>query len=433
MRKFLIPAAGTVAIACAAAHADDVVVDLIVSLNVHAGPTQIAAVQALGGEVRYDYDIIDAMAVRIPADAADALSAIPGVTLIEEDSIGEWLGEDEELNASWAVKQVGAGDAHLLGATGSGVKLAILDSGINENHEDLVDNYVYGWDFEGNDPFPDEPFGHGTYTSGCAAAVKNGIGVVGIAPDAEIYMLKVGSFGPQTSAVIAALDFSVKNGIDVTNSSFSLNQSQAVTDAYNAAYEVGILNIAAAGNTGGNFVTYPATLDTVMAVSATTQNKTLAFFSAYGNDIEVAAPGDNIYTTASNGGYGFNSGTSFSSPYTVGLAGLLYALNPPDLNDDGRINDEVRQIIKDTAEDLGTPGFDIFFGFGLIDAKAAVESVMGDCYPDFDADGALTILDFIAFQNAFTAGNANADCDNNAVLDILDFICFQNSFTAGCP
>jgi subtilisin len=219
----------------------------------------------------------------------------------------------------------------------------------------------------------------------------------------------------------------------VTNSSFGLNQSQAVTDAYDAAYEAGILNIAAAGNTGGQFVTYPATLDSVMAVSATTMNKTLANFSAYGPQIEVAAPGDNIFTTASNGGYGFTSGTSFSSPYTVGVAALVYALNPPDLNDDGRINDEVRQIIKDTAEDLGAAGFDIFFGYGLFDAEAAASAVAGSCYPDFNGDGSLDILDFVAFQNGFTAGDASADCDGSGTFDILDFVCFQNSFTAGCP
>ena len=362
------------------ASADEVVMDLIVSLEAHATPADIAAVEQMGGTVRHAYSIIPAMAVSLPAEAMDALAALPSVRLIEEDAVGEWLSMagDGELDAAWAVQQVNAGDVHAMGITGLGVKLGIMDSGINENHEDLVDNYVFGYDFEGMDNFPDEPFGHGTYVSGCAAAVDNGFGVVGMAPGADIYMLKVGSFGPQTSAVILALEYSLENGINVTNSSFTINPSQAATDAYDAAWDAGILNIAAAGNCGCQFVSYPATLDSVMAVSATTINKTSAGFTSYGNEIEVSAPGDNIYTTASNGGYGNNSGTSFSSPYTMGLGALLFEAGPPDDNDNGRINDEIRQIMKDTAEDLGTPGFDTKFGYGLIDAAGGGEGRAGE-------------------------------------------------------
>lgn len=412
------------------AMGDEVSVDLVVSLDHRATPTDAAFVAQLGGQVRHTYSIIDAMAVTIPASKVASLKAHAGVKLVEDDSYGTWLG-DAELDATWAVKQIGGGEAHDLGAEGTGIKIAMLDSGINENHEDLIDNYVYGYDFENNDDNPDEPFGHGTFTSGCAAAVRNGIGVVGVASNADIYMLKVGGFGPQTGAVIAALDFAVQNGISVTNSSFGLNQSQAVTDAYNAAWEAGVLNIAAAGNTG-SFVTYPATLDTVMAVSATTMDKTLAGFSARGPEIEVAAPGENIFTTSNNGGYGFNSGTSFSCPYTVGLAALLYGLNPADENGNGRINDEVRAIINATAEDLGQPGFDILFGNGLIDAQAAVEAVLSQCYADFDGDGKLSILDFLAFQDAFQSGDDAADCNGDGSLDVLDFICLQNAFEKGC-
>jgi len=430
MRRNIIALAGVVAVA-SVATADEVVDQLIVTLHAPPTPADVSLVQILGGSVTYAYDIIPAMAISIPADKVETLAAHPSVKLIEADSIGEWLG-DGELDAAWAVKQVNAGDVHALGITGEGVKLGIMDSGINENHEDLVDNYVFGYDFESNDDNPDEPFGHGTYVSGCAAAVDNGFGVVGMAPGADIYMLKVGSFGPQSSAVIAALEFSVKNGIDVTNSSFGLNNSQAVTNAYNAAYEAGILNIAAAGNCGCSFVSFPGTLDSVMAVSATDMNKNQAFFTSYGNEVEVAAPGQDVYTTASNGGYGFTSGTSFSSPYTVGLAALVIEAGPADANGNGRINDEVREIIKDTAEDRGAPGFDIIFGHGLIDALAAVEAVGVGCYPDFDGDGDLTILDFVAYQNAFTGGDALADCDGDGDLTILDFVCFQNLFTAGC-
>lgn len=422
--------AGIVALGSVAV-ADETVVDLIVSLESSATPADITFVQLLGGEVRYAYTIVDAMAVRIPADKVDMLATLPTATLIEEDSIGEWLG-DGELDAAWAVKQVNAGDVHAMGITGEGVKLGIMDSGIHPNHEDLIDNYVFGYDFENNDNNPDEPFGHGTYVSGCAAAVDNGFGVVGMAPGADIYMLKVGGFGPQTSAIIAALEFAVDNELDVTNSSFGINVNQAATNAYNAANEAGILNVAAAGNCGCPFVSYPGNLDSVMAVSATAMNKSSAGFTSYGNEVEVAAPGQDIYTTASNGGYGFNSGTSFSSPYVVGLAALLFEAGPADENNDGNINDEIRQIIKDTAEDLGPPGWDNKYGYGLIDALAAVKSVETGCYPDFDGDGLLTILDFVAYQNAFTAGDLQADCDGDGDLTILDFVCFQNAFTAGC-
>jgi subtilisin len=165
--------------------------------------------------------------------------------------------------------------------------------------------------------------------------------------------------------------------VDVINKSLGGGDVQAVHDAVNAADERGVVVVAAAGNDSGGPVIYPAAYTIVIAVSATNNDDDLASFSSVGSEVEIAAPGRNIYSTYKDGAYATMSGTSMASPHVAGVASLVIASGIADGNGNGRINDEVRARLRITADDLGTVGKDDLFGYGLVDAENAVLGTTG--------------------------------------------------------
>jgi subtilisin len=353
-------------------------VDVLIAFHAQPGSAEEALVRAGGGEIKHRYHLVHAIAARLPVQAVNALRGNPRVRAIEPD--GRVFAIDAELDNSWGVKRIGAGVVHQGNIRGLGVKVAVLDTGIDYDHPDRAANYAGGFDFvnEDDDPFDDHR--HGTHVAGTIAAQDNGSGVVGVAPDATIYALKVlgadgsGSF----SGVIAALQWAVVNGIQITNNSYGSSQDPGLTlrEAFDNSAAAGILHIAAAGNTGtcegtGDNVGYPARYASVMAVAATGPDDESPCFSSTGPDVEISAPGVSINSTVPGGGYQLLSGTSMASPHVAGTAALLLDKGVSDTNGNGRVNDEVRGILVNTAQDLGTPGRDTWFGFGLVDALAA--------------------------------------------------------------
>jgi subtilisin family serine protease len=325
-------------------------------------------VRATGARVIYTYKIVPAVAAEAGPEIASQLSANPGVVLVEPDV--EVQKSDAELDNTWGVKRIGAGNVQARGNTGAGVKVGVLDTGIDYTHPDLSANYAGGYDFvnHDNDPMDDE--GHGTHVSGTIAARKDGQGVVGVAPNARVYALKVlGSTGSGSfSDVIAALDWCVSNGIQVTNNSYGSSSNPGVTvqTAFDNATAAGIINIAAAGNSGNaagknNSVGYPAAYSSVIAVAATDNNNNRASFSSTGPAVEIAAPGVSILSTKLGGGYVSFSGTSMATPHVVGTAALVIAA--------GITN--VRAQLQATATDLGAAGRDTWYGYGLVNADLA--------------------------------------------------------------
>jgi hypothetical protein len=360
------------------AHAVEERVNVLIGFNQIPTAAEEALVHAAGGRVKYRYHLVPAIAASLPSSAIDALRRNPRVNRIEPDI--EIHAIDFELDNAWGVKHIGSGTVHDRGNKGAGVNVAVIDSGADYTHPDLDGNYMGGYDFVNGDHDPMDDAGHGTHVSGTVLAEDDGVGVVGVAPQARLYALKVlnasgsGSF----SNVIAALQWAVDNNIEVTNNSYGSSQNPGgiVQDAFDNSAAAGIIHIAAAGNSGnpkgkGNSVEWPGRYDSVVAVAATDSSDQRASFSSSGDQVEIAAPGVGINSTRLGGGYTLNSGTSMASPHVAGVAALVIASGITDQDGDGLIHNEVRQQLTLTADDLGDPGRDTLYGFGLVNADLA--------------------------------------------------------------
>ena len=335
-------------------------------------------IRGLGGKTKYTYHIINAKAVEIPEQAIAHIKNNPRVKYVEED--GEVHAHDIELDNSWGVERIGAGIVHDRDNTGAGVKVAIIDTGIDYTHTDLNDNYIDGWDFVNNDADPMDDAGHGTHCAGIVAAEDNDEGVVGVAPEAHLYGIKVldSSGSGSWSDVIAGIQWSIYNDMQIISMSLGGGHYIYLEEACDAAYNAGIVIVASAGNSGnpparGDNVGYPAAYSSVIAVAATDINDIRAPWSSTGPAVELAAPGRYIYSTIP-GGYDTYSGTSMAAPHVAGTAALVIASGITDGEYDsgnGNINDEVRTRLQVTADNLGASGFDYLYGYGLVDADEA--------------------------------------------------------------
>jgi len=358
-------------------------VNVIIGFDRQPGPSEEGLVRGVGGNIKFTYSIVPAIAASVPETAIPGLLRNPRVTVIEPDVTIQAIDE----TVPWGVSRIGADTVHQSGIDGSGIKIAVLDSGIDYTHPDLASIYAGGYDFVNGDNDPMDDYGHGTHVAGTIAAVYNDAGVVGVAPGIELYALKVldsdgyGSY----SSVIAALQWATGGTlggtwVHITNNSYgsSENPGLVVEAAFLLTYYFdGVLNVAAAGNSGnilgtGDSVEYPAKFDSVIAVAATDKNDNRARWSSTGPDVELAAPGVRINSTLLGGGYGQASGTSMASPHVAGAAALVMSSGMiKDTSGNGFICDEVRQRLIDTAYDLGIGGPDNLYGHGLVDAEAA--------------------------------------------------------------
>ncbi|MBC8468184.1 MAG: S8 family peptidase [Planctomycetes bacterium] len=336
------------------------------------GPSEQALVRSHGGAIKYSYHLVPAIAASIPEPAIEGLRRNPNVTYIEP--VIKVYAVDAELDNTWGVKHIGVGTVHESGNTGAGVKVAIIDTGIDYTHPDLDDNctdenddgIIDGYDFVNDDDDPMDDAGHGTHVAGTVAAEDNGEGVVGVAPGANLYALKVlgASGGGDYSDVIAALQWATVNGIQVTNNSYgsSGDPGTTVEAAFNNCPAV---HVCAAGNNGnpparGDNVIYPARYASCIAVAATDTSDSRANWSSTGPDVELSAPGVAINSTLLGGGYGEKQGTSMASPHVAGVAALVIASDITYVS--------VRTRLQDTADYLGDP---LKYGWGLVNAAEA--------------------------------------------------------------
>ncbi len=363
------------------------------------------AFKGLGGNVRNIFTIIPAISGRLPVQAIEALKNNPQVEVVESDYAVQALeySSENELGNSWGADHINADAALAAGYSGEGVKVAVLDSGVNFNHFDLRDNFDFsanelGYDFVMDDFFPEDVYGHGTHVAGTLAAASNGFGVVGVAPNAQIVALRVLDDNGEGTAsrIIEALqwiqnynDAHPDSPIRITNNSYGTgSNSSQLEAAFDVLASSGVLHIGSAGNDGsaagnGNNVSYPARYESVVAVAAIDKNNQRASFSSTGSDVEIAAPGVSILSTwkdstnfagpqpFSFAGYAGEyfieaSGTSMASPHVAGVAALLMASDP------SYTAEEVRNKMNETALDLGAAGKDNLYGYGLVDASSAL-------------------------------------------------------------
>lgn len=313
-----------------------------------------------GGTINHNFHIINGVTAELPEKAIEALSKKKDILIVEPDV--EVFAQEQQV--TWGIQRVDAPAFHL-SAKGSGVKIAILDSGIDYTHPDLNANYRGGFDFVNYDSDPMDDFGHGTKVAGIIAAEDNNIGVLGVAPEASIYGIKVlGSGGSgSVSNVIKGIEWAVDNDMDIISMSLGgPSGTYSCKEAVDNAYRSGVLVIASAGNYGSSSndnVAYPAKYDSVVAVSAIDQNDNLCSFSSVGPAVELTAPGSRITSTSMGGGYQYFSGTSASAPVVSGVAALIKSADPT------LTNDEIREYLKSNAIDLGAIGRDNKFGFGV--------------------------------------------------------------------
>lgn len=283
----------------------------------------------------------------VPAAVA-AASKVPGVEWAEPDyivSVAEFLPSDPSFGSQWGLSKTRAPAAWDLGQGAPGVKVAILDTGIDLDHEDLQSKIAASVNLAASATSADDRYGHGTHVAGiAAAATHNAVGVAGLGFNATLMNVKVlGDSGSGSMTDVGkGIAWAADNGARVINLSLGSTQgSRYLESQVNYATGKGALIVAAAGNSGNTQRFYPAYYGNVVAVAATTTSDTKASFSNYGASwVDVAAPGVSILSTLPNHPnylsvnygyplhYGQLSGTSMAAPLVAGEAALLAALNP---------------------------------------------------------------------------------------------------------
>lgn len=349
-------------------------------------------------DIKIHYDCLE---VKLPEDwtvkqAIEELNNLNNIEYAEPNYIARALfyPNDPYFSYQWHMQQIHMPQAWDI-ATGTGAVVAVIDTGVAyENYgqyqraPDLAGtNFVQGYDFVNNDAHPNDDEGHGTHVTGTIAqTTNNNLGVTGVAFNCSIMPIKVldqngsGSYADVADGIYYAAD----HGADVINMSLGgPYNSNTLHNAVIYAYNQGVTIVAAAGNSGSSPVDYPARYPEVIAVSAVRYDKQLAPYSSYGQEVELCAPGGDLNVDQNHDGYGdgvlqqtfsgsptnfgyyFYQGTSMATPHVSGVAALLVSLGV-------RGPDNIRQILRDTAEDLGAPGRDQYYGYGLVDAYAAV-------------------------------------------------------------
>jgi len=314
------------------------------------------------------------MILEVPLDQLEEklieLRSINGVGNVElNDAVQalDTIPNDPNWGSQYALTAIHAPQGWDLSTGSSAVTIAIVDSGVDLGHIDLADKIVGGYDFVNNDSVPQDDYGHGTHVAGIAAASgNNGAGIAGVSWGARIMPVKVldatggGSFATVAEGIVWAAD----HGAQIINLSLGApSVSFVLQSAVEYASNRGVLLIAASGNNGSTPVYCPACYPQVMAVGATNSSNQVASFSSYGPELEIAAPGQSIFSLAP-GGYSTKSGTSMAAAHVSGLAAILFSFA-------GNSN-AVRNAMQATALDISPSGWDQNSGAGLIQMDAAI-------------------------------------------------------------
>lgn len=396
-------------------------------------PKDAATAQAIGLDRWYRCDL----AANADALAAVArLSALAGIVeraeVDPEGALAE-VPNDTDFWVQYALQNTGqivGGQAGTPGADigmttawnfthgDPDIVIAVLDSGI-DSHPEIVGRILPGINIpDGNTSTADE-CNHGTHVAGILAATgNNGTGMAGVTWNAKLLPVVVvnGCTGFEAD-VASGLTWAVDQGARIVNMSLQFNLGSTVfQQAVQYAHAQGALMCAATGNSNSPVVAFPARWNETIAVASTDNRDIRSTFSNYGAEVDVCAPGTNVWSlTSGGGGYTLKNGTSMSTPHVAGVAALIWSQNPY------LTRDEVRAIILSTVHDLGAPGFDNYYGFGRLDAAAALAAVPPAFAPqDFNHDGVVNAADLSLLLASW---GVCGDCDGGCPAD-LDGDCF---------
>lgn len=347
-----------------------------------------ASVPALEDElIGYDVNQYEApiVSARLTPAEIEELKKNGNVAEVEDDQVcyalgGQFSHLQFENQPSILAETVPAGVAQILApaawpsSQGEGVRVAVVDTGIDYNHPDLKTNYKSGVSFVPGAATPLDDNGHGTHCAGTIAAAINGAGVVGVAPSAYLYAVKVlnSSGSGSYSQIISGIDWCIQNRMHIVSMSLGgAGGSTALASICNTAWSKGLLLVAAAGNSGAptppatSSVGYPAKYKNVIAVSAIDSANSIASFSSRGPEIDLCAPGVNVLSTTKGGGYGNMNGTSMACPHVAGAAAVVWGAHR------FASNEQIWNLLAHYVDNLGAPGWDALFGYGRVNADRA--------------------------------------------------------------
>ncbi len=321
----------------------------------------------------------------------------------------EFLAPDEELtlldepgdpllSEQWYLDFIEASALWENGLDGSGVTVAVIDSGIYEAHEDLAGATIRGYNFLGTEPDPTaygDDKGHGTFVAGILAAqAGNAKGIAGLADGVEILALRcfssdtgnAGYGSGKVSTVLAAIGYAIEQDADIINMSFGGTNAQTLAPLKEKLEEAaanGILLVASAGNKDSSTLYYPAAFDCVVGVGSVNRDGTVATLSAKNDSVYVTAPGTEIcglgYTEDSP--YLVGGGTSYAAPMVSALAAAARQR-------DGAIDGEAfRELLRRSAVDAGEAGYDTSYGHGIISASRFAAALNRDCLITYQTNG----------------------------------------------
>ncbi len=362
--------------------------EIIVKFNMGVSISQIGKInEKFGAKIKEKLNLPSTFVLKVPAGSeksiAKLFASIPNVSFAEPNFIAKALlvPNDPNFSNQWGLTKIQSPSAWNIVTGSPQIKIAILDTGIDNNNEDLASKVTVWKNFtsgRGSSNTTDDKYGHGTHVAGIAAAItNNGKGVAGTGYNSSLMSVKVlNDDGLGTYSWIAnGITWASDNNAKVINLSFGGDSdSSLLLDAINYAWGRGVIIVAAAGNDGLNSKFYPCAYEKVICVAATDSNDQKASWSNYGEWVDVAAPGLKILSTLPNHSnkigkkdYVYLDGTSMSTPFVSGLAGLLFG-------QDITINNyQVRNKIEETADIIAGTGS--YWAKGRINAYRAVSGL----------------------------------------------------------
>ncbi len=379
---FLIGATSALAQAAVKEHVPG---RLLVKPADEASETTVNQIVAVAGaKVHHKINGVNVLVLEVPDQALDAMAGMLSKTglfsFVERDFVAHaaTTPNDPDFTSQWHLAKIQAANAWSLSQGSASIPIAIIDSGVDLSHPDLKSKLIPGWNFltdTSNTSDTGCNTGHGTAVSGAAAAATNNLtGVAGVAWANTIMPLVVTSSGclAYYSDMASAITYAVDHGVRIINLSITGSTASSILQsAVDYAWSKNAVIFAAAGNSSSSSPVYPAACNHVLGITATEPTDTLATFSNYGSWIKLSAPGDTILTTNMAGSYGEWWGTSLASPIAAGVGALALSANP------SLTNAQLVTLLETHSDDLGSPGFDQYFGYGRVNAYKAVAAAKG--------------------------------------------------------